>query len=227
MLGVIGGMGPQATWLFLQGVTDRTGADCDQQHIPMIILNHTTMPDRTAAILSGNESMIRKLLLKDARMLEQNGCRAIAIPCNTSHYFVDGIQAEISIPIIHMVRETVNRVAKQSWNQNWLSWPPTAPTGRGSTMKNAAAGGLRPIPFTEKAAADDEDHLRGDKARQAGQLSDFLQVEQEIRNAGCEAAILACTELSCFARQHPLPNYYIDAMDVLIDRTIQFFGKDK
>ena len=35
------------------------------------------------------------------------GCTAIAIPCNTSHFFADRLQGELSIPIIHMVRETV------------------------------------------------------------------------------------------------------------------------
>jgi len=85
--------GTQATQLFLQGVINKTDATCDQQHIPMIILNHTTIPDRTRAILSGKEAELMEILLKDAKMLEQSGCTAIAIPCNTSHCFVDKIQS--------------------------------------------------------------------------------------------------------------------------------------
>jgi len=104
MLGVIGGMGPQATLLFFQGIINKTEATCDQEHLPMIILNHTTMPDRTEAILTGNTGKLFEMLLKDAKTLEQNGCTAIAIPCNTSHYFVDELQKHLHIPIIHMVR---------------------------------------------------------------------------------------------------------------------------
>ena len=50
-LGVIGGMGPQATLQFCQRVIDLTAAQIDQEHIPTLILNDTEMPDRTAALL--------------------------------------------------------------------------------------------------------------------------------------------------------------------------------
>ena len=53
-LGVLGGMGPQATQVFYQFVLDRTDAARDQDHLPALILSDTGIPDRTAAILSGD-----------------------------------------------------------------------------------------------------------------------------------------------------------------------------
>ena len=58
-LGVLGGMGPQATLLFYQRVIDFTFADTDQEHILTLILSDSEMPDRTAAILSGNTGPVR------------------------------------------------------------------------------------------------------------------------------------------------------------------------
>lgn len=110
-LGIIGGMGPLATQLLYKEITERTDASCDQEHIDMIILSHAKMPDRTEAIRSGNTDEIKRLLLNDAKFLEKNGMGAIAIPCNTSHYFWDYLQENVNIPIIHMVRETVRSVA--------------------------------------------------------------------------------------------------------------------
>lgn len=94
-LGIIGGMGPQATQVFYQWILDRTVADCDQDHVPTFILSDTAMPDRTQAILSGNTAAVYDRLLNDAKILESNGCAYIAIPCNTSHYFVDDLQKEL------------------------------------------------------------------------------------------------------------------------------------
>lgn len=54
-IGIIGGMGPAATWLFYRYVTEMTEASCDQDHVNMVILSDAAMPDRTAAILSGKE----------------------------------------------------------------------------------------------------------------------------------------------------------------------------
>ena len=53
-LGILGGMGPQATQDFYQRILDRTDASCDQEHLPTLIWSDTSMPDRTAAILGGD-----------------------------------------------------------------------------------------------------------------------------------------------------------------------------
>ena len=50
-LGILGGMGPQATNTFYQFVIDRTDARSDQEHVNALILSDSQMPDRTGAIL--------------------------------------------------------------------------------------------------------------------------------------------------------------------------------
>ena len=112
-LGILGGMGPQATQVFYQRILDKTDAARDQEHLPTLIWSDTGMPDRTEAILSGQTEPVYRRLLADARLLEREGCTVLAIPCNTSHYFVDRIQQEIGIPILHMIRETARTLVAQ------------------------------------------------------------------------------------------------------------------
>ena len=112
-LGILGGMGPQATQVFYQFVLDHTDAERDQDHLPAVILSDTKIPDRTAAILSGETEELYQRLLKDAKLLETCGCTAIAIPCNTSHYFADRLQGDVNVPIIHMIREAAAALAAQ------------------------------------------------------------------------------------------------------------------
>ena len=52
LIGVLGGMGSMASQLFYKMVIDRTEAQCDQEHVRMLILNDSSMPDRTKAILA-------------------------------------------------------------------------------------------------------------------------------------------------------------------------------
>ncbi len=229
MLGVIGGMGPQATFLFFQGIINKTEATCDQEHLPMIILNHTTMPDRTEAILTGNTGKLFEMLLKDAKTLEQNGCTAIAIPCNTSHYFVDELQKHLHIPIIHMVRETVNHLATAKRGIKKVAVLATDGTIRAGIYQRECEkrgiGVYLPSPGKQSLVMDII--YREIKRGRPGSYSKFMKIDEEIKNAGCEGAILACTELSCYARQKPLPQFYIDAMDVLIDKVLAFFNKSR
>lgn len=68
-IGIIGGMGPAAIWLFYRYVTEMTEASCDQDHVNMVILSDAAMPDRTAAILSGKEEPVMKKMREDVKTL--------------------------------------------------------------------------------------------------------------------------------------------------------------
>ena len=59
------------------------------------------------------------------------------------------------------------------------------------------------------------------KAGKAGDPEKFAAVHQDLEDQGCDCAILACTELSVFSSQHHLPPFYLDAMAVLAERSIQ------
>ena len=58
ILGVIGGMGPEATSYFYENVIAHTKAQRDQDHLNMVILSHADIPDRTEAIKSGDNLLI-------------------------------------------------------------------------------------------------------------------------------------------------------------------------
>ena len=106
-LGVIGGMGAEATSYYYDQVVRHTAAACDQEHIDMVVLSKSTMPDRTLAIKTGEHAKLLATMKECAQALESLGCVHIAIPCNTSHYFYDQIQSFTKVPIIHMPRESV------------------------------------------------------------------------------------------------------------------------
>lgn len=223
-LGVLGGMGPQATQMFYQFVLDRTDASKDQEHLPTLILSDTGMPDRTSAILSGETEKLFERLLRDARMLEQCGCTAIAIPCNTSHYFADKLQGQLHVPIIHMIRETASALAAQGKKRpGILATDGTIRTGL--YQKACAELGMEayaPDEETQKLVMSIiyDEIKQGEK----GSREKFAQIDRAIRSAGCDCAILACTELSVFSIYHALPSFYTDAMMVLAEKSVERCG---
>ncbi|MDE6589281.1 MAG: amino acid racemase [Oscillospiraceae bacterium] len=223
-LGVLGGMGPQATQVFYQYVLDRTDAAKDQDHLPAVILSDTSIPDRTAAILSGDTEGLYQRLLGDAKLLEGCGCTALAIPCNTSHYFADRLQGEIGVPIIHMLREAAAALAAQGKKRPGILGT-TGTIQSGLYQKECAACGLEavaPDPDTQKLVMSIiyDEIKQGEK----GSREKFAHIDRAIRRAGCDCAILACTELSVFSTYHPLPPFYLDAMLVLAERAVERCG---
>ena len=226
-LGVLGGMGPQATNTFYQYIIDRTDAARDQDHVNALILSDSQMPDRTAAILGSEEarSAVHDRLLADARLLESAGCTVIAVPCNTSHFFLDQVQQQIGIPILHMIRETAKSLAAQGLKRpGILATDGTIQSGL--YQKECSALGLEaaaPPPEIQKVVMSViyDEIKRGEQ----GSREKFLQIDRALRAMGCDCAILACTELSVFRTYHPMPSFYVDAMQVLADLSIVRCGK--
>ena len=222
-LGVLGGMGPQATNTFYQFVIDRTDAQTDQEHVNALILSDSEMPDRTSAILSGGEARegVYRRLLADARLLEGSGCTCIAVPCNTSHFFLDRVQEEIGIPILHMIRETARLLAVQGLKRpGILATDGTIQTGL--YQKEFSAAGIEAVVPSTQAQELVMSLIYDDvKAGRDGDPQKFAAIHEDLLAQGCDCGVLACTELSVFADKHHLPPFYTDAMAVLAERAVE------
>lgn len=225
ILGVLGGMGPQATNTFYQRIIDRTQAETDQEHLQVLIWSDAKMPDRTASILRGDGEAVYRQMLAGVQLLERAGCTVLAIPCNTSHYFVDRLQEAIGIPIIHMIRETVQAIqAAGKRNVGILATDGTIRTG--IYQKELEGAGLTvvtpPEDLQKVVMSIIYDEIKRGKT---GSREKFGEIDGFLREAGCDCAILGCTELSVYRTLHSLPPYYIDAMEILAEQSILRCGK--
>ena len=223
-LGILGGMGPQATQDFYQRILDRTDAACDQEHLPTLIWSDTAIPDRTAAILGGDAEGCYRRLLEGAKLLERGGCTVLAIPCNTSHYFADRLQSELSLRLIHMPRETVGVLADEGKKKvGILGTDGTIRTG--VYQKECDARNIEAVSPPEDIQKLVMSIIYDEiKRGETGSREKFAVIDRWLRQAGCDSAILGCTELSVYRTYHGLPDYYLDAMDVLAQRCITACG---
>ncbi len=113
IIGIFGGMGPDATVDFYKEIIRITPAKRDQEHIPVIIYSLPQVPDRTECIKKHDDSII-PYLKEGVKRLEYAGASFICIPCNTAHYYFDHMQSEVSIPILHMISETVEKIKREN-----------------------------------------------------------------------------------------------------------------
>ena len=223
-LGILGGMGPKATQVFYQRILDWTDAARDQEHIPTLIWSDTAMPDRTAAILSGETEPVFRQLLAGARLLEREGCTVLAIPCNTSHYFADRLQDGLGIPLLNMVRLSAEAMARRGCRRVGIL--ATDGTVRTGLYQTALAGqGLESaVPGPEAQALVMSIIYDEIKRGETGSREKFAAIDRWLRQAGCDGAILGFTELSVYRTYHGLPDYYLDAMEVLAEKCITACG---
>ena len=105
-LGVLGGMGPAATYYFCNLLLRMTPAKKDQDHIPTLVYSNTTIPDRTSQILAKNTKPLQDKLVESVACLEAGGAQFFVSPCNTVHYFSDTLTQSARIPFINMIEVT-------------------------------------------------------------------------------------------------------------------------
>lgn len=229
MLGIIGGMGPMASALFYDMISSKTDASCDQENLDLILLSHAGMPDRTGAILSKDEVQIeavRSKLLADAMFLQNSGCTAIAVTCNTAHYFVNMIEDELDIPFIHLIRETAEAVASDFGAKKVAVLATDGTIETKLYQDELSKRGV--IAFTPKAEVQALVMHEIYDCIKSGKPADeeiWQKIEEYVKAEGCEAAVLACTELSVVRKELSLGGFYFDPMDIMAERCLDFYEK--
>lgn len=104
ILGIIGGMGPEASAQLYMKMIKATKVKKGQEHFRIIIDSNPKIPDRTRAILGLGENPA-PFIAETANNLKKAGVDLACIPCITSHYFYDEIKAGTDLPIIHALEE--------------------------------------------------------------------------------------------------------------------------
>ena len=229
MLGIIGGMGPMASAVFYDMISSKTDASCDQENLNLILLSHAGMPDRTRAILSKDEAQIeevRSKLLADAIFLQNAGCTAIAVTCNTAHYFVNMIEGELDIPFIHLIRETAEAVASKFGAKKVAVLATDGTIETRLYQDELSKRGV--IAFTPKAEVQALVMHEIYECIKSGKPADeeiWQKIEEYVKAEGCEAAVLACTELSVVRKELSLGSFYFDPMDIMAESCLDFYEK--
>ncbi len=217
-LGVLGGMGSLATEVFFHKLITMTQAHCDQDHINTIILNHAAMPDRSEVILKGEPALFLDRARLDFDLLNSLALKAIAIPCNTSHYFYQELSEMSQAPIINMVEETVRTLQAEACERAVI-FGTQGLLQAGVYDRYAKKWGLELVPLEKADRAEVMRIIYQIKAENGRVSMDHLLDKYEQKGR----MVLACTELSTLGI---LPDRALDAMDVLVTASIQKCGKE-
>ncbi len=228
ILGVLGGVGPLATIYFADLVVKMTDAKTDQEHIAMVILNHSSIPDRTDYILDRTKPNPLPVMINDAKMLQDDNCDYIVIPCNTAHYFYEEIQKSVSVPIINILEETVKYCEQTIPELKCIGVLATEGTVKSQAYQNIIEKhGHRCIVPSD----DDQKSLMNIiynevKAGEEVDIFEFQRIIGDMKKLGCDAVILGCTELSVIKKDFNLSrNDIVDSMECLARASIIACGK--
>jgi aspartate racemase len=228
-IGVLGGMGPEASARFYSLLIKRTRAARDQEHIPTIIWSDPRVPDRTAAILGKGPSPL-PLLLAGAKRLQRAGADFLIIPCLTAHHFLNELRKASGIPIVSLLEETARFIQRRRPPLGCTGLLASSGTVRSGLFQKALAGAdvrvLVPAESEQKKVMAAIYGRRGIKAGvTAGKPRTVLRgVARQLIRRGARAIIAGCTEVPLALGAKDLTVPFLDPMDIAARTCVRLAG---
>lgn len=225
-LGILGGLGPMSGVYFCELLTEHTRADCDRQHLDFFLSSRATTPDRTDFILGRSADDPAPVMIEEVKRLIAAGADRIVIPCNTAHYFYEKIAAISTVPIINIIRETVDFCVQNHIRMvGVLATEGTVHSG--AYEEECHRAGVKYLTCSpEEQAVISRIIYDQIKKGQAPDLAAFRAVADALRQRGAEAVILGCTELSLLKKSVTDEPNWIDSLEVLACAAIRLCGKE-
>ena len=231
-LGVLGGMGPLATADFMRKLIERTPAEKESEHIPLIVMSAPDIPDRVAPILTGEGESPLPALLDRRRLLEQAGARAICMPCNTAHHWEAELVAASALPFISIVDAALAAVGKRCAPGAAVGLIGTAATIKSRfyqrRLDQEGFGVVLPRPDVLIELI-----LPGIALVKKNRIADaeplFVAAVGHLLEQGAEAVMLACTEVDMALPRDDGPERAaaIDTNEALADACIAWAMKQR
>jgi len=218
IVGVLGGMGPDATVDFMSKVISLTPAEKDQDHIHMIVDQNPKVPNRQEAILADGEDP-GPVMAEMAQRLETAGADFLVVPCNSAFGFAGAVAGAVSIPLVSIVDVTVEACDGIST----VGLLATDGCLQSHVYQDAfsAAGIAAELPDTDELA-DLMALLNSIKAGYQGEsiARDMGALAAALVDRGAQAIIAGCTEIPLVLDQMALTVPLISSTDVLAQRTV-------
>lgn len=223
-VGVLGGLGPEATVDFMAKVIALTGAASDQDHLHLIVDCNPKVPNRNLAIAGSGPSPGPELASM-ARRLEQAGAQLLVMPCNTAHAFVREIRAGTTVPFVSIIEETVAELRRRRPEARRIGLL-TAGGCRAARLYESAlvADDLHPVSLDDAQQQRFMELLYAIKAgrRRAAVASGMRTLAVELVEAGAEVVVAGCTEVPLVLHDGDLPCPLIDSTAVLAAATVAY-----
>jgi aspartate racemase len=219
--GVLGGLGPEATVDFMAKILAATEANCDQDHIRMLVDHNPGVPNRHKAI-AGLTPSVGPQLAAMAKGLEDAGSDFLVMVCNTAHAYSEDILAAVGIPFVSIIDVTIEALAGRGVTQVGVM----AAEGciRAELYQGAlTASGYEPVLWSDSQL---EEFMVLVYRIKAGERDDDIgagisRLANSLVFDGAEVLISGCTEIPLFMNAEQAPAPLLSSTDLLVQRTIE------
>jgi len=231
-IGILGGMGPEATLDCFAKIIKNTPAQRDQDHLRVVIDSNPAVPDRTAAIVGNGQSPV-PVMVEGCHTLEKAGADFIIIPCVSAHFFIDELQQQANLPILSIFDAVAESIIRNYPKAKTVGLLGTTGTVKGGLFQKRLAQNRintvvpqEAMQSTIMAAIYDIKNAAPTRTR-SEITADLIAAADSliaIQPDGAQAIIAGCTEIPLALGQQHLSAPYFDSLTILVRAAILHAG---
>jgi len=217
--GVLGGMGPEATVVFLEKFYSLTRGRREQARPALLVDIDPGVPDRNEAWRGAGTSPAAALA-QMGQTLRQAGADFCVMACITAHGFVESFEEMAGIPLIRMPDVVAEALGAGTVASGAVGLLATTTTLEMNLFQKAFAARNSSLIVPEEK--DQEALMRAIYSIKKGESarSDVLAVAKSLVARGAQTVLLGCTDLSVLGPLHLWGCTVVDALDLLAARTL-------
>jgi len=246
LIGILGGMGPQAGLDLAEKLINLTRTTRDQDHIPFILFSlPDTVPDRTAFLLGREDVNPAYAIAEQFEKMSAMGVTIAVMACNTAHadpifgLVMELLQTrQVELRILNMVQETVAYIRQTCPEIQRVGVLGTQGTYQARLYDQALEDMGLEVVLPDPVVRQDNIHAAlyspsfGIKVC-SGAVSEEASSRvraaiRHLRELGAEAVILGCTELPLAVKEHQIDGVQIlDPARIIAEKLIRETYPDK
>jgi len=230
VIGILGGMGPEATLDLFGKIIANTPAAKDQDHLRVVIDSNPKVPDRTAAILRGGKSPV-PAMRAGIEALKRAGADFVVIPCVSAHFFLDELHRAAALPILSMFDVAAEHIRQHHAHIRKIGMLATTGTLQGGRFRERLeVSGIETLvpagPDQERVmmAIYEVKGAPGGRSR-AAIAAEIRDIADRMIQRGAEAVVAGCTEIPLVLKTGELGVPVFDTLALLARAAIAAAGR--
>lgn len=224
VIGILGGMGSDATVDFFGKVVAATPASSDQQHLRIVVDCDPGIPDRSSHIMGQGPDPLPRMIAVGKRLAEA-GTTIGAVASITAHAYFKGLCAALPFPFLNAFEELSKLMVKRYSGAKRIGALSTSGAIKAGLYENYLSGWRIHYPDDESQTRFVMGAIYGPNGIKAGNTGDeprllLRQAAQRLIARGADVIIIGCTEMPMVLRPEDVSVPLINPMQVLAEALV-------
>jgi aspartate racemase len=227
-IGLIGGTGWVSTLEYYRLINEETNKRLGGLNAARCIIYSFNYADINECNLREDHEGVYKLVLDAAIKLKNASADCLVLCANTLHQYVERLQTEINLPIVHIADATAKEISKQEVTTIGLLGTKFTMEMDFYTKRLSSAGIVSLVPekperiFIHKTIMDEllKEIFRSEAKKR------FLEIINDLEKSGAQGIVLGCTEIPLLIKQEDTHLPVFNTLNIHAKAAVEFAIKD-